>query len=452
MKLIFVIVIILTSHTFCQSFFSKIFKKNRITPRDSSLAYADSLYRSGSFIRASYAYSDLLFEFPASVKADSVSLIIGKCLENSNYYNIARYQYERVISEHPKSPHIPEIHFRLMNIDYKQEKDLEAFQKYNEISSKYEDTPAFFDATYIAAQIRFNQSGYGAAITLLDKIPRKNSNSIYAKYTQAIAFAKREKWPNSISLFNEIITYKPRNRSEKEIIDFAKVKLAHIYFSQSEPNLIEAGQLYASIDNNSRAYTEAMIGLSWTFLKVNKPHETLLVTKVIKENSKNPILTADAYLASGYAYYMKNVLSSKNSQSNLINSARERRNAVKITEKPIISRHEFDSMEHNHKKILQSSKHTLFKYYTLINNFPTEEIISQRHQLNLELEKIEASFKSYEIFKEKLRISEIFEKSRRRILEDAEYNIMGQPGYCGIVGCGMNDGNELDDLNDLGLD
>lgn len=416
------------------------YRRLKIEPENDYRA-AMRLYLNRQFLEAAYAFGKVQTKYPAFHLVDQAAFYKAKSFENLRMHKAAKAVYEDAIKRYPQSDQRAKYHFQLMNIDYKEGKYTDAMAKYQAIAQKFGETDVKADADYIAGQIKFEQGLYQESVDLLAAILPGNANYFYARYTMGIAYSRLGKFDEAENCFRDITEQPVSNQSERDLQDAARVKLGHLFFSGEKADVSAAAQMYAQVKPGSPVYDEAMLGIAWSFLKVNKPDEAMKPAQWIVSNLPESFLVSEAYLVMGYCRFMK---------KDYDGAVKALEQAEKRTEQPVVSvaardsaRQAFDSMQDEFDSVQ-------VKALDLARQLPTPRVESKREALKPSFDKANAAIEDYAAFNQKAIQSDRFESNRKRILDDAGFTLatvktkMGQG-----AGVSQEAQQELDELEDL---
>ena len=375
---------------------------------------AINLYLNRQFLDAAYAFGKVQAKYPKFRLADEAAFYMAKSFEKLLMHKAARSVDQDAIKRYPQSNQLANNHFQLMNIDYKEGKYKEAMDKYQVIAQKYGKSDAKVDADYIAGQIKFEQGLYQEAVDLLASILPSNANYLYARYTMGIAYSRMNKFDEAENCFRAVTEQPVSNKSERDIQDAAKVKLGHLFFSAEKPDIVAAAQMYLQVHKESPVFDEAMLGIAWCFLKVNKPDEAIKPAQWIINNLPESFHVPEAYLVMGYGYFMK-----KERQ----NASRVLLQAMDLPYKPFVSvasrdsaRQAFDAMQGQFDSVQVIA-------LDLARQLPTPRVESKRKALRPTLDKAIQTIEDYAKFMQRAIQCDRFEPIRQRILDDAGFTL-----------------------------
>jgi TolA-binding protein len=420
------------------------YRRLKIEPENDYRA-AMRLYLNRDFIAASYAFGKVQTKYPTFHLVDQAAFYKGKSFENMRMHLAAQKIYQDAIKKYPHSDQVPKYHFQLMNIDYKEGRFGEAMIKYQAIIQNFPKSDVKPDADYVAGQIKFEQGQNKDAIQLLTSILPGNANYFYARYTMGIAYSRLEQWDEAKGSFSDIITQQPSNQSEKDLQDAAKIKLGHIYFSESD-GLAEAAKLYGQVTNtNSPFYEEAALALGWSFLKARKTGEARKFSSWIIKNRQTSYLISEAYLVEGYCDYLDNNL--RRAEANL-------NKAIALTKNPTISKSQKDSAKTAYDDMKDRFDTVQMRALDLSRQLPTPRVEQKRATLRPDFERANREIENFANFQQRVIQSDRFDASRQRVFGDAELTSavvsskLAQQGGGGGAGS-LESLDDLDDLEDL---
>ena len=389
------------------------YRRLKIEPENDYRA-AMRLYLQRRFVEAAYAFGKVITKYPAFHLVDQAAYFKGKSFENMRMHKAARTTYLEAVEEYPNSEMQAKYLFQLMNIDYKEGKFAEAQLKYQKICQQYAETDVKADADYVMGQIKFYEGNYDEAINYLKPILPGNANYVYARYTIGIAQSRNNEFDKAKQSFQDIIDYQTSNNSEKELQDAAKVKLGHIYFSAEPPELATAAGLYKAVPRDSYVYDEALLALAWSLIKVGKAKETLPLADYIIKNMPESYLIPEAHLVKGYAYF---ILQDWN---NAEKSLTECKNMV---EKPLVSAEERRKAEEAYQGMVEQFEEVQMTAHDLARQLPTPRVQQKRAALQPKFDEARTAIDNHYEFLKKAEESDRFEKTRKRLLDDATFTL-----------------------------
>ncbi len=417
------------------------YRRLKIEPENDYRA-AMRLYLNRQFLEAAYAFGKVQTKYPAFHLVDQAAFYKAKSFENLRMHKAAKSVYEDAIKRYPQSDQRAKYHFQLMNIDYKEGKYTEAMTKYQNIAQKFGESDVKADADYVAGQIKFEQGLYQESVDLLASILPGNANYFYARYTMGIANSRMGKFDEAENCFRDITEQPVSNQSERDLQDAARVKLGHLFFSGEKPDIAAAAQMYGQVQKESPVFDEAMLGIAWSFLKVNKPDEAIKPAKWIISNLPESFLVSEAYLVIGYCHFMK-----KNYQEALEALTQ----AEKRTEQPIVSVAARDSARQAYDAMQSQFDSVQVLALDLARQLPTPRVESKREALRPTFDKANQAIEDYASFMQRSIQSDRFESNRKRILDDAGFTkatLLSKMGGAG-GGTSKNSGaSEMPSLED----
>ena len=419
------------------------YRRLKIEPENDYRA-AMRLYLNRQFLEAAYAFGKVQTKYPAFHLVDQAAFYKAKSFENLRMHKAAKAVYEDAIKRYPQSDQKAKYHFQLRNIDYKEGKYTEAMSKYQNIAQKFGESDVKADADYVAGQIKFEQGLYQESVDLLAAILPGNANYFYARYTMGIAYSRLGKFEEAENCFRDITEQQYSNQSEQDLQDAARVKLGHIYFSGEKADIAAAAQMYGQVQAGSPVYDEAMLGIAWSFLKVNKPDEAMKPAQWIISNLPESFLVSEAYLVQGYCYFMK---------KDYKKAAASLEQAEAKTEKPAVSVAARDSARQAFDAMQDEFDSVQVKALDLARQLPTPRVESKREALRPTFNKANQAIEDYAAFTQRAIQSDRFESNRKRILEDAGFTLATVKTKMGQGSAGNAEAaKELDALDDLELD
>ena len=373
---------------------------------------AKRLYLNRQFLDAAYAFGKVQAKYPKFRLADEAAFYMAKSFENLRMHKAARSVYQDALKRYPQSDQRAKYHFQLMNMDYKEGKYKEAMDKYQNIAQQFGKSDAKADADYVAGQIKFEQGLYRESVDLLDSILPGNANYLYARYTMGIAYSRMSKFDEAENCFRAVTEQPVSNKSERDIQNAAKVKLGHLFFSAEKPDIVAAARMYLQVHKESPVFDEAMLGIAWCFLKVNKPDEAIKPAQWIISNLQESFFVPEANLLMGYCYFMK-----KDNQ-NALDALNQ---AASLTEKPIVSVAARDSARQVFDATWVQFDSVQVIALDLARQLPTPRVESKRKALRPTFDNLHQAIEDYATFIQRAIQSDRFESIYQRIRDDAGY-------------------------------
>jgi TolA-binding protein len=375
---------------------------------------AKSLYLSRQFLDAAYAFGKVQAKYPKFRLADEAAFYMAKSFENLLMHKAAREIYRDAIKRYPQSNLLAKYHFQLMNMDYKEGKYTEALNKYQIFAQKFGKSDAKADADYVAGQIMLEQGLYQESIDLLASILPGNANYLYARYTMGIAYSRMNKFDEAENCFRTITEQPVSNKSERDIQDAAKVKLGHLFFSAEKADIVAAAQMYLQVHKESPVFDEAMLGIVWSFLKVNKPDEAIKLAQWIINNLPESFHVPETYLVMGYGYFMKK------DYQNVLEALTQ---TIELADRPMVSVAARDSARQVFDATWVQFDSVQVIALDLARQLPTPRVESKRKALRPTFDKVHQAIEDYASFMQRAIQSDRFESNRKRILEDAGFTL-----------------------------
>ncbi len=383
------------------------------------------LYLARKFLLASYAFGKVITKYPSFHLVDQAAFYKGKSFENLRMHQAARDVYNDALKRYTDSEQRPKYMFQLMNIDYKEGKFDEATKRYRQIGSLFPDSDVKSDADYVEGQIRFIQKDYQTAISLLSPILPGNSNYVYARYTLGMSYVNLKRMREAESAFMDILQTRATNVSEQEMKEVTAVKLGHIYFSAEPPQLVKAAEYYGQVSPTCTKYDEALLGLAWSFLKVQRFKEAQAYASDIINKTPGSLLVPEAHLLMGYTQYF---------DKDYDKSIASFDNAMRSAEQKTISAAEIQDQRQKLMGTQGEFQQVQQRALQLSNQLPTPRVLQQREELRPKFENIHGQIEAHLEFMRRVEQMEKFIANKDRIIRDAQFtkatviNVRGSKG------------------------
>lgn len=387
------------------------YRRLKIEPED---AYREAmrLYLARKFLLASYAFGKVITKYPSFHLVDQAAFYKGKSFENLRMHQAARDVYNDALKRYTDSDQRPKYMFQLMNIDYKEGKFDEATKRYQQIVNLYPESDVKSDADYVMGQMRFIQKDYYGAISLLSPILPGNANYVYARFTLGMSYVNLKKYKEAEAAFQDIMETKPSNSSEQEMKEVTAVKLGHINFGKEPPQLVKAAEYYGSVSPSSSKYDEALLGLAWSFIKVQRPKEAAGYANDIVNKTPKSLLVPEAHLLLGYCAYF---------DKDYDKSIKEFDIAIDLAEKKAVAAADIQKKKEENMMNSQEFASVQKEALLLSNQLPTPRVMEKREQLRPKFEDIHKKIEDYLEFLRETEQIEKFLANKDRIIKDAKF-------------------------------
>ncbi len=387
------------------------YRRLKIEPED---AYREAmrLYLARKFLLASYAFGKVITKYPSFHLVDQAAFYKGKSFENLRMHQAARDVYNDALKRYTDSDQRPKYMFQLMNIDYKEGKFDEATKRYQQITNLYPESDVKSDADYVMGQMRYIQKDYHGAISLLSPILPGNANFIYARFTLGMSNVNMKKYKEAETAFQDIMESKPSNASEQEMKEVTAVKLGHINFGKEPPQLVKAAEFYGSVSPSSSKYDEALLGLAWSFLKVQRFKEAQGYANDIISKTPNSLLVPEGHLLLGYCAYF---------DKDYDKSIKEFDNAIDLAQKKAVAASDIQRKKEENMSSGGDFQAIQKEALLLSNQLPTPRVLEKREELRPKFENIHKKIESYLEFLREVEQVEKFLANKDRIIKDAKF-------------------------------
>jgi len=387
------------------------YRRLKIEPED---AYREAmrLYLARKFLLASYAFGKVITKYPSFHLVDQAAFYKGKSFENLRMHQAARDVYADALRRYTDSDQRPKYMFQQMNIDYKEGKFDEATKRYQQIVNLYPESDVKSDADYVMGQMRYIQKDYHGAIALLSPILPGNANYIYARFTLGMCNVNLKKYKEAEAAFQDIMESKPSNSSEQEMKEVTAVKLGHINFGKEPPQLVKAAEYYGSVSPSSSKYDEALLGLAWSFIKVQRPSEAAGYANDIVTKTPNSLLVPEAHLLLGYCAFF---------DKDYDKSIKSFDNAIDLAEKKAVAVADIQKRKDENMAISSDFQAVQKEALLLSNQLPTPRVLAKRDELRPKFEDIHKKIENHLEFLREVEQIEKFLQNKDRIIKDAKF-------------------------------
>jgi len=221
-----------------------------------------------------------------------------------------------------------------------------------------------------------------------------------------------KKYKEAEAAFQDIMESKPSNSSEQEMKEVTAVKLGHINFGKEPPQLVKAAEFYGSVSPSSAKYDEALLGLAWSFIKVQHFKEAQGYANDIISKTPNSLLVPEAHLLLGYCAYF---------DKDYTKSIQEFDAAISLAEKKAVVAG--DIQKKKEENMANSTEFMAVQREALLlsNQLPTPRVLEKRDQIKPKFEEIHKKIEAYLEFLREVEQVEKFLANKDRIIKDAKF-------------------------------
>jgi TolA-binding protein len=370
------------------------------------------LYVAKKYWEASFAFGKVISLFPNFHLSDKATYYLGDCYTQMRLHGIGREVFKEALSEYTTSEVRANFLYGLQLIDFREGKYRSALKNHSFISNLYPESDIKPDADYLAGQIHFIQKNFSAAQQNLSAVPPDTRPYKYAQYTLAVINIENSKVKAAIENLMNIISDRKEDDDDatRLIIHAAEVKLGQLYFEEVE--LRHAVEIFKRVPENFPLGDEALLGIAWSWIKVNRPQECLnSIERIISLHPKSP-LVPEAYLVKGYSLM-------------LMRQNRPARDAfntcIELCKNEFASDDDFKVRQEKFDQYVVEFGPTADRIKKNALRKPTDKIVAERAELYGEFEKYAKESNDFFIFSLIVEDNKKFFRRKNDLLQDAEY-------------------------------
>jgi tetratricopeptide (TPR) repeat protein len=197
-----------------------------------------------------------------------------------------------------------------MSLDYREENYDEAMRNHSFIINLYGDSEIVGEAEYLAGEIEFMRGDMDAARAHLENVKPTDPSYLYALYTLSIINHETDRLQAAVQNLRTIIEDTTSRAPDLKLQHAAAVKLGHVFFEMEEDGnktrLRDAAESYSMVPRDATPHgDEALLGLSWTWLKAGQPQQAMQnIERIISQHPRSPFIP-EAHLLRGYALMLQ---------------------------------------------------------------------------------------------------------------------------------------------------
>ncbi|MBD3320203.1 MAG: tetratricopeptide repeat protein [Chitinivibrionales bacterium] len=368
------------------------------------------LYVAGKYWLASYAFGKVITLFPNFHLNDKASFYMGNCYRFLYMHDIAREVYEDALEQYTTSEMRAKYLYGLMHIDYREEKYDDALKQHAFIVNLYPESDIRSDADYLAGEVHFARKNYHAAEELFAKLQPGDPSYLYAQYTLAIINIENKKTQAAIGNLRSVVEDTSLESGKLLLIDAANTKLGHLYFEDVE--LRKAVESYKRVSEGSPYADEALIGMAWSWIKVNQPGPCAqTLNHLISRYPESPLIP-EAYLLRGYAGMLQKRYSAARS---------DLEKCMELCSEDYITESDLDRRKTKFDNTVESFRPTGEEIKKNALRRPTNQTLEERTELKAEYDEFARANEDFFEYTLLAKSHKKFLRRKDQILMDAEY-------------------------------
>jgi tetratricopeptide (TPR) repeat protein len=188
---------------------------------------------------------------------------------------------------------------------------------------------------------------------------------------------------------------------------------------------VKAAEYYGSVSASSSKYDEALLGLAWSFIKVQKFDLAKQYAQDIVSKTPNSLLVPEANLLLGYCAYFDKDYDKSIKQFDI---------AIKLAEEKAVTAAEIQRRKDDNVAMGPDFLAVQKEALLLSNQLPTPRVLEKRENLRPKFEDIHKKIEDHLEFLRQVEQIEKFLSNKDRIIKDAKFtkatviNIRGGAG------------------------
>jgi tetratricopeptide (TPR) repeat protein len=323
---------------------------------------------------------------------------------------ISREVYKEALEEYTTSEMRAKYLYGLQRLDYREGRYDDALKNHAFIINLYAENEIRPDADYLAGQIYFERKNYSAAEQILNSINPGSAAYLYAQYTLSIINLDQNKIQQALTNLSNVISDSTQDVGERLLQDGAYLKMGHIFFEQGD-KLRQAVEAYQRVSPGTYQ-DEAFLGMSWAWIKVNKPEICLQTIEQMLLQYPKSALVPEAYLVKGYSLML----------------LRRYRDAVDALDKSLqlvkgefIGEQELANRSREHNRVVQDFLPTSQDIKKNALRKPTSRTLEDRPNLKVAFDKFNGEGDEFFAYQLVAKSHTKFFMRKEQIISDAEY-------------------------------
>lgn len=379
------------------------------------------LYLAERYWEAGFAFGKVLSLFPNFHLNDKATFYLGDCYTQLYLNDISREIFKEALAEYTTSEVRPKFLYGLQRLDYREGKYEDALKNHAFISNLYGDSDIRPDADYLAGEVHFLRKNYNASQKLLSAIPPEAPTYLYAQYTLAVINIESGRTKAAIQNLVRVVSDTTTDAAEVFLLDAANNKLGQLYFEEVE--LRKAVEAFKQVPEGGAYGDEALLGTAWSWIKVNRPEQSLVTVGRLLSLHPKSALVPEAYLVRGYCL----MLMKRHSEAvDALEECLRRCKSDFADDNDLgVRKGRFDGYVREFAPTSQTIKKNSLRK-------PTDKTLGARAGLKAEYGKYYEESKSFFAFKILVESNKRFFRRKEQILMDAEYALAKASKILGV--------------------
>jgi DNA repair exonuclease SbcCD ATPase subunit len=392
-----------------------------------------------------FIFGRITVEFPEFPRNHLATYYIGRCQEEMEMRELAMENYNKVLTKYPASQNTVDLaKMGLMRINYREGFGGEVRSLENDLSRSVVADSISHQASYYLGEQELRDGNPARAKQYFSEVPRGHKYYMFAQHSLSVAEAQNDNFEASKTHLDNVIqtpyytqteTYLgERIRTLQESIkNRSFALLGYYYFNNGQyPQAVAS---LREVEENSRYYIDALIGLAWSAFKVQNWSDCRQYSTELLQATDNPVLRAEASVILAYYHMMNN--SWNEAVEVLAPVSKTLENYSPPSEADLEDKEEeyYDSRAEYFELANEANQLVFTTYSSYVEN--------QKSELESKRDDIEESVRSYQKALDKIDRAEFFGRDKRTIEQLVNYTL-GRASEQSTV-----DESEVEELREL---
>ncbi len=240
-----------------------------VAPVDPAIAMrrvvdAEMLFKLKNYNEAATILLDVVEKYPSAQGYDDALVLLGQALFQEKDYNSARHYLELAVQKNTGSRLEQQALQKLIEIALHTQ-DFEHVDDYLKRLASIPIDQLEPSVPYVRGKYAFFRGRTDEALATFAGIPATSPYYLQARYFSATAEVQKGDLAAALAMFDGVARAQPRNDTEKEIQELARLAIGRLYYERDQFEL--AREVYSTIPRQSLHFEEAMNELAWTSIK-----------------------------------------------------------------------------------------------------------------------------------------------------------------------------------------
>lgn len=150
---------------------------------------------------------------------------------------------------------------------------------------------------YVKGKLAFSDGRFDDAIAAFNQVPKGSDRELQALYFSGTTQIAKKDLEKATEIFTDLINRKPRNTSDRRVIELGQLAIGRIYYEREQP--AQAIDAYLLIDRRSDLFPQALYEVAWVYVKGKQYDKALEALQLIDRSEPSSDKESTARILEG---------------------------------------------------------------------------------------------------------------------------------------------------------